>query len=92
MQASKLLVAAETAKIVIVLIVVLPLLVCPMTHGVTMMKTARWTPSKKSLAIRVSARTRAATMLGWKLVWVLWDGGAGSGDAVNGRDTTQVDM
>jgi len=45
-----LVVAAAKAKIVMLLIVTLPMLACTLTHRVTMMKTARWTPSKQSLA------------------------------------------
>jgi len=63
-----LLVAAVTAKIVMVLIVVLPRLVCTMTHRVTMMTTTRRTSSKQSLAVWASARTRATTIMGWMSV------------------------
>jgi len=63
-----LLVAAVTAKIEMVLIVALPMLVCKMTHRVTIMTTTRRTSSKQSLAIWVSARTRATTIMGWMSV------------------------
>jgi len=39
-----LMVAAAKAKIVMLLIVTLSMLACTLTHRVTMMKTARWTP------------------------------------------------
>jgi hypothetical protein len=45
-----LMVAAAKAKIVMLLVVALSMLACTLTHRVTMMKTARWTPSKQSLA------------------------------------------
>jgi len=64
-----LLVAAATAgKILLVFFMALPMLVCTLPHRVKMMTTARQTPSKLSLAIRVSSRTRAALMMGWMSV------------------------
>ena len=61
---SLLLVAAVTAKIVMVLIVVFPRLVCTVTHRVTMTTTSWRTSSKQSLAVWVSARTRAMMRMG----------------------------
>jgi len=49
--ALKLLAAAAAAKILMVLIVALTMLVCTLTHRVTMMMTARRTPSKNFLAL-----------------------------------------
>jgi len=46
-----LLVTAATAKIVMVLIMTFPMLVCTMTHRVTIITTTRQTSSKQSLAI-----------------------------------------
>ena len=47
----QLLVVTAAAKMLIVLIVVLPMLFCTRTHRVTMMTTARRTPSKNSFAM-----------------------------------------
>jgi len=51
-----LLVAVAAVKILRVLIVTLPMLVCTLPHRVTMMTTARRTPSKQSLAISERGR------------------------------------
>ena len=58
------LVAAVAAKPVMALIVALPMLVCTMTHRVTMITTNRQMSSKQSLAMWIGATTQATMMMG----------------------------